>query len=620
MRTNGDLAPPEPSAYAAISAILAALEPAGPRLERLRRLAASHGLDVVIHDGRASGSATVAGGPDEQLASAVRSAANVLLRERFYETQRATAAARRESTSLELERRIAARRGWPSSSASAASLALWHLPIGLVTTNQTGAITYVNAHAARLLGVDAGALLAKSWRTPELPVSREVLDRVAAHVRARGRYAGVARVADARGLRQRYLAVDATVLDADLVRILLWDASESTLETEWLHWAATRDALTGLRNRAGLTELLHHWGDRALPGVVWIDVVGVGTLNRALGPHVGDELLRIVADRIVAELGPSDVAARVGGDEFAVLIHDRRATRRLSRSLSLTLNDDDVLVDGNSVHLAVRLAASARSHAIASGADHASAIWAELAHLERTARQTPAPSRRLPPRRSARHERPNAPLSPQVRWIGFIEVTSGERVGSEVVLVDELGHQLRDHFRQLHAADRYNHALLERIAASPRGGRFIALRPLDPTSSVVQALEPNVCGAQLQVTFELDDIPTATAKVAAAPIAREARLHGLRGGLDLGSRFGGELEAIAHLEPDQLLIALRPARSRSAVDLRGEQRRMLEALAAFARELGCELVATHAFPRDHDLLRGVALATGARLLAAPTLR
>jgi len=100
---------------------------------------------------------------------------------------------------------------------------------------------------------------------------------------------------------------------------------------ERAEWLATRDSLTGLPNRI----LLH---DRLEQGIVnaarhntgfafmFIDLDRFKTINDSLGHHVGDELLKAVAQRLSACVRASDTVARLGGDEFAVILENLRDT------------------------------------------------------------------------------------------------------------------------------------------------------------------------------------------------------------------------------------------------------------------------------------------------------
>jgi diguanylate cyclase (GGDEF)-like protein len=86
---------------------------------------------------------------------------------------------------------------------------------------------------------------------------------------------------------------------------------------------AVTDELTGLTNRRGFQALL----DRELAGpdpgraaLLLLDLDRFREINDGLGHGIGDELLRGLASRLAAVLPPGALLARVGGDEFAVLL------------------------------------------------------------------------------------------------------------------------------------------------------------------------------------------------------------------------------------------------------------------------------------------------------------
>jgi diguanylate cyclase (GGDEF)-like protein len=95
-------------------------------------------------------------------------------------------------------------------------------------------------------------------------------------------------------------------------------------EAEDKAYQATHDALTGLANRALLTEHLEHHlldADRDnLVALFFIDLDGFKEVNDALGHHTGDRLLKEIARRMVRQLGRRASIARLGGDEFALVI------------------------------------------------------------------------------------------------------------------------------------------------------------------------------------------------------------------------------------------------------------------------------------------------------------
>jgi diguanylate cyclase (GGDEF)-like protein/PAS domain S-box-containing protein len=85
------------------------------------------------------------------------------------------------------------------------------------------------------------------------------------------------------------------------------------------------DDLTGLHNRRGLQAvgeqaLYRARRDGAAIAILFIDIDGLKGINDTLGHAAGDDALRSLADVIRSSISLGDVAARVGGDEFCVLL------------------------------------------------------------------------------------------------------------------------------------------------------------------------------------------------------------------------------------------------------------------------------------------------------------
>ncbi len=105
------------------------------------------------------------------------------------------------------------------------------------------------------------------------------------------------------------------------------DVTERKRLEEELWRKAFYDSLTGLANRALFQDRLAkavEVGRRrgAHPAVLVVDLDGFKEVNDTLGHAAGDRLLVQVAERIRACIRPADTAARMGGDEFAVLLED----------------------------------------------------------------------------------------------------------------------------------------------------------------------------------------------------------------------------------------------------------------------------------------------------------
>lgn len=104
------------------------------------------------------------------------------------------------------------------------------------------------------------------------------------------------------------------------------DPSSQVNLRKHLHYLAYYDPLTELPNRALYQDRLLDTlslakRERGLVGVMFIDLDRFKAINDTLGHHVGDELLKIVAQRIKNCLRESDTVARLGGDEFSIVLY-----------------------------------------------------------------------------------------------------------------------------------------------------------------------------------------------------------------------------------------------------------------------------------------------------------
>jgi diguanylate cyclase (GGDEF)-like protein/PAS domain S-box-containing protein len=94
-----------------------------------------------------------------------------------------------------------------------------------------------------------------------------------------------------------------------------------------LEYQASHDHLTDLHNQASFYEHLSGALSRArrrgsMVAMLFVDLDGFKLVNDSLGHQEGDRMLRLVAERLKGCLRESEMAARIGGDEFGVVLED----------------------------------------------------------------------------------------------------------------------------------------------------------------------------------------------------------------------------------------------------------------------------------------------------------
>lgn len=113
--------------------------------------------------------------------------------------------------------------------------------------------------------------------------------------------------------------------DFSWVLVAIEDITVRKKAEEYLRYLGTHDVMTGVYNRAYFEEKLVELGkDRHKPiSIIIADLNGLKTVNDTLGHQAGDSLIRRMAEVLKASLDENDLAARIGGDEFALILPDR---------------------------------------------------------------------------------------------------------------------------------------------------------------------------------------------------------------------------------------------------------------------------------------------------------
>ncbi|WP_348697752.1 GGDEF domain-containing protein [Duganella fentianensis] len=141
-----------------------------------------------------------------------------------------------------------------------------------------------------------------------------------------------------------------------LILMVMWRYAER------LRHLSSIDALTGALNRAGLEDqggrlALRLQRARRDLAVLMIDVDHFKQINDSFGHAAGDEVLRCLTRLLRQELRPMDVLARIGGEEFVLVLDgvDPAAALRLAERLRARIADESVPCDGAAVAYTVSI-------------------------------------------------------------------------------------------------------------------------------------------------------------------------------------------------------------------------------------------------------------------------
>jgi diguanylate cyclase (GGDEF)-like protein/PAS domain S-box-containing protein len=179
-----------------------------------------------------------------------------------------------------------------------------------------------------MLGLDRTALAAGlDWRRLIPP---EVVAEQAA-IAERLAFTGAVYTTEVTYLRadgsQMPALLNSVVLDGEARRwfALIQDLTPMKLAEARVRELAERDVLTGLANRHVLFDRLRgELDERRKPGacgaLLMLDLDGFKEVNDTLGHEAGDRLLQVIGARLTAVVRDTDTVARVGGDEFAVVL------------------------------------------------------------------------------------------------------------------------------------------------------------------------------------------------------------------------------------------------------------------------------------------------------------
>lgn len=146
------------------------------------------------------------------------------------------------------------------------------------------------------------------------------------------------------------------------VRKIMQNAEASEAHIQHL---ADHDALTGLPNRRLLqnrldSQIADAGGAHRQMAVMFMDLDGFKKVNDTIGHQAGDELLKCVAQRLQTAIRASDTVARIGGDEFIILLPELNGPDTAAK-IAKTLVDAvsrPYSIEGKAVHVSASIGVS----------------------------------------------------------------------------------------------------------------------------------------------------------------------------------------------------------------------------------------------------------------------
>ncbi|MFC1672132.1 diguanylate cyclase domain-containing protein [Planctomycetota bacterium] len=209
---------------------------------------------------------------------------------------------------------------------------LWEdAPVAYHTLDRNGVVTSVNRTEARMLGYEPKDILGRSIFEFILPEQRPEAQR---RFELKIASVGVPKADDRIYVRKDGSKINVSIHDVFErdddgtvvgVRTSMVDITDRLKSEETIRRMAYYDAVTNLPNRTlfGMrlaTALVHAHRTKKKMAVMLFDVDNFKNINDTMGHSIGDRVLRTIGRRLIRGVHKTDTVARMGGDEFLVLL------------------------------------------------------------------------------------------------------------------------------------------------------------------------------------------------------------------------------------------------------------------------------------------------------------
>lgn len=231
---------------------------------------------------------------------------------------------------------------------------------GMVIVSKRGRILTVNPALISMTGFSAEQLIGNSFRRVLANTSYQAYRNMSIDLKSIGKWQGEMEYISLSQKSQPGWVIATSVLDenGDISHFVASFSDISKLKNTQnkLQHLAHHDPLTGLPNRTFLTQKLSGMisqarkQDRQL-AVAFLDLDRFKNINDTLGHLFGDKLLRVIAQRMYNQLQKDEVVARIGGDEFILILDPSDGLEALATRLNLLNNkiQEMVYIDGKEI-------------------------------------------------------------------------------------------------------------------------------------------------------------------------------------------------------------------------------------------------------------------------------
>lgn len=211
-----------------------------------------------------------------------------------------------------------------------AQVTLHSIGDGVITTDNTNCVTYMNPIAEEMTGMDMsegrGKPLERVFRALDQKTNRPIAN-INSHWQQRTRSDEMhsVRLGSNRDVAYSMAAIKDARKQSTGSVVVLRDATRILALTRKLAYFASHDALTDTLNRREFERCLNlalksAAQQKTTHVLLYIDIDQFKVINDTCGHHAGDELLQRISDLLSKNIRSGDIIARLGGDEFAILL------------------------------------------------------------------------------------------------------------------------------------------------------------------------------------------------------------------------------------------------------------------------------------------------------------